>query len=313
MGWLNFLLVTLALTDLIHFMASWTDHVWLLKIIEQSRSGFVPLAATAALVVGMGRAAGGPLLKEVVIKLDRLPSALHGMRIVQISDLHVGPTVRRSYVEQLVKQANALNPDLIVLTGDLVDGAVSTLAPHIAPLKDLKARERTLLCLGNHDYYSGADAWTRHFESLGISVLRNQYCLLGPADTPLLVAGVTDPAAKMFDNQQLPNPDAALTTSYDQKVHDTSRARCRILLAHNPKLAPAGAKAGFDLQLSGHTHGGQFIPWTIVTKLIHTPHFAGLSQEGPMRVYVNSGTGTWGPPIRMGTTPELTLITLASI
>jgi predicted MPP superfamily phosphohydrolase len=312
MGWLNFMFVTLALTDLAQLLAAWTDQKWLTSLLQQHQGGFVTLAATVAMIMGIGRAAGGPLLHEIVVKLPNLHPSLQGMKIVQISDLHVGPTVRRSYVDRLVTQTNALNPDLIVLTGDLVDGTVSSLQRHIAPLKNLRAKYNSFLCLGNHDYYSGADAWTRHFESLGIRVLRNQFSIIGDKDCPVLLAGVTDPAAKMFDPSQMPNPEAALHTPYDQKPHDISRVCCRILLAHNPKLAAAGAKAGFDLQLSGHTHGGQFIPWTFVTKLVHAPHFAGLSREGSMVVYVNSGTGTWGPPIRMGTTPELTLITLQS-
>jgi uncharacterized protein len=310
MGWLNFMFVSLAVVDLAYLMAHSGDQIWFTSMLDQYRGSIVVVSATLALLVGMGRAAGGPLLTEVSIDLPDLAPALDGLKIVQISDLHVGPTVRRSYVERLVDQVNALTPDLIVLTGDLVDGSVHDLSPHVAPLAKLKGRYQPLLSLGNHDYYSGADAWTRHFSSLGLCVLRNEYRLMEKESIRFLVAGVTDPAAKMFDKSQMPDPDGALKSSYDQKIHDISLANCRILLAHNPKLAVAAAKAGYHLQLSGHTHGGQFIPWTLVTKMVHAPHFAGLSREKDMYVYVNSGTGTWGPPIRMGTTPELTLLTL---
>lgn len=310
MGWLNFMFVALVLADLTYLYAQSAQHIWLISALDEFRGGIVIIAATVAVFVGIGRAAGGPLLHEVAIDLPNLAPGLEGLKIVQISDLHVGPTVRRAYVERLVDQVNALSPDLIVLTGDLVDGTVHDLAPHVSPLARLKAKHPPLLCLGNHDYYSGADAWTRHFQSLGICVLRNEYRLFVKDEAPFVVAGVTDPAAKMFDKSQLPDPEASLRQSYDQKIHDLAGVTCRILLAHNPKLATAGAKAGFDLQLSGHTHGGQFIPWTLVTKMVHAPHFVGLSREAQMQVYVNSGTGTWGPPIRMGTTPELTLLTL---
>lgn len=310
MGWLNFMFVALALADLTYFLAHSTDQIWLSSALDQYRGSIVIVSATLALLIGMGRAAGGPLLHQVTINVPNLDPALEGLRIAQISDLHVGPTVRRYYVERLVEQTNALSADLIVLTGDLVDGTVHDLAPHVAPLGKLKAQFPPLLCLGNHDYYSGADAWTRHFTSLGICVLRNEYRLIDKDGIRFMVAGVTDPAAKMFDQSQMPDPEGALTRSYDQKMHDISNAKYRILLAHNPKLAVSGARAGYNLQLSGHTHGGQFVPWTLVTKLVHAPHFSGLSREKDMQVYVNSGTGTWGPPIRMGTTPELTLLTL---
>jgi uncharacterized protein len=312
MGWLSFLFIILVILDLVYGIALWAESTWMTSLLDANLAGIVTFGATLCVILGIGRAAGGPLTHEVKVKIPHLPKSLNGLRIVQISDLHVGPTIRESYVRRMVEAANSLSPDLVCLTGDLVDGPVSALAPHVEPLRLLKSKLGSFLCLGNHDYYSGAEAWTRHFESLGIRVLRNQFQIVNVGVDSMLVAGVTDPAAKMFDQAQEPNPSKALTTSYDERPHDTSRAKFRLMLAHNPKLAPACAACGFDLQLSGHTHGGQFFPWTLVTRLVHAPHYWGLSREQNMTVYVSAGTGTWGPPIRLGTTPELTLLILSN-
>jgi predicted MPP superfamily phosphohydrolase len=199
--------------------------------------------------------------------------------------------------------ANELQPDLVALTGDLVDGPVARLGPHIAPLAGLRAPGGVFFITGNHEYYSGADEWNEHFRSLGWRVLLNEHAIVPVRGARLLVGGVVDPAARLTRGaMNVPRPDLAAGKG--------EPAALRILLAHNPKLAPQGEAAGFDLQLSGHTHAGQFFPWTLAVRLIHAPHAAGLSREGRMWVYVSAGTGSWGPPVRLGTAPELTLIRL---
>jgi uncharacterized protein (DUF1330 family) len=152
--------------------------------------------------------------------------------------------------------------------------------------------------LGNHDYYSGAAPWTAHFEAMGFRVLRNAHVTTARGAARLLIGGVIDFAARMSDADARPRPDLA--------TDGEARPAFRLLLAHNPKIAPLAEQAGFDLQLSGHTHAGQFFPWTFVIHLVHGPHATGLSRRGRLWVYVSAGTGTWGPPVRLGTRPELT-------
>jgi hypothetical protein len=254
--------------------------------------------AFAALGAGTLAALRGPHVREVEIPIDGLDPALEGTRIVQITDLHIGPTIRAAYVRRVVRMANALKPDLFALTGDFVDGPVARLADHVAPLAGLEPAERAFFVPGNHEYYSGAAPWLEHFRSLGFRVLLNEHAVVSIRGARFLVGGVVDPAGR-----EAPRPDLAAGSA--------EAAAFRLLLAHNPKLAPLAQAAGFDLQLSGHTHAGQFFPWTLAVRLVHAPHVAGLSRSGRMWVYVSSGTGTWGPPVRFGSEPELTLIRLS--
>lgn len=343
MGWINFLLILLLLRDLALLILgslSLSDSTegavapfaalapWY-SILDQQGGDLVLVLSILAWILGTLKATQGPVLKEVDIEVPHLPAALHHFRIVQISDLHVGPTIRRSYVERVVAQANSLQADMIALTGDMVDGSVSDLAFHAEPLKNLRSKLGSFMCLGNHDYYSGSEPWTQFWtQQMGILVLRNEHviCDLG-AQTSLMVAGVTDPASRLEGPGQEPDPKRARLTHYESARAGAEALSgsvdppkpggiaepemLRLMLAHNPKLASGVAQAGFDIQLSGHTHAGQFLPWTWATKMIHAPHYAGLSQEGAkLQVYVNAGTGSWGPPLRLGSTTELTLLKL---
>jgi predicted MPP superfamily phosphohydrolase len=297
MGFLSFLLVFALTTEVLGL---------LLRLVGLP----VELGGVAGPVVvglaGLGVLAGaltalrGPAVTEVEIPLEGLPEELDGFRIAQISDLHVGPTIRRPYVERVVAKTWELAPDLVALTGDIVDGSVEDLAADVAPLARLAPKDRLYFITGNHEYYSGASRWIEHFKALGFKTLLNDGEVIEVGACRLLIGGVIDPAARIKDPAARPDTERA--------AHGT--ADLKILLAHNPKLAADGAKAGFDQQLSGHTHAGQFFPWTLVTRLVHAPHYAGLSRQGRMWVYVSAGTGTWGPPIRLGTRPELTLIRL---
>lgn len=157
-----------------------------------------------------------------------------------------------------------LAPDLIALTGDIVDGSVPRLASRIAPLQALASGDRAFFVLGNHDYYSGAAPWTAHFEAVGFRVLRNAHVTIARGAARLLIGGVIDFAARMSDPDARPRPDLA--------TDGNAQPAFRLLLAHNPKIAPLTEQAGFDLQLSGHTHACQFFPWTFVIHLVHGPH-----------------------------------------
>ena len=260
----------------------------------------VLIASLLAMAIGIVVALRGPRVARIDIPIAGLHRDLDGMRIVQISDLHVGRTIRRRYVERVVELARSLQADLFALTGDMVDGPVDRLATHVASLAELARDGKAFFILGNHDCYSGARAWIAHFRTLGMHVLLNEHAVVTKGNARLLIGGVVDPAYR----EARPDADAAL--------RGAQGADFRLLLAHNPRLAPLGARAGFDLQLSGHTHAGQFFPWTLAVRLVHAPHVAGLSREGPMWVYVSAGTGTWGPPVRFGTSPEITLVRLVA-
>jgi hypothetical protein len=214
----------------------------------------------------------------------------------------VGATIKRPYVEAIVNRVNGLDPGLIAITGDVVDGRVQHLAAHTAPLADLRARHGVFMVTGNHEYYSDAPAWMAEFGRLGIRGLNNEHVLLHQDGAPLLLAGVTDYSAELFDPQQRSDPARAMAGA-------PSTAMPRILLAHQPRSAPAAAAAGFDLQLSGHTHGGQFWPWNLFVWL-QQPFNAGLHRLGHLQIYTSRGSGYWGPPNRFGVPSEITRLRL---
>lgn len=289
MAWVSFILVFTIMRDLVLIATAWTPAAHAMVM-----TAGVPAVLGGSLVaIAFGAAAAfrGPRIERVDLPVPGLHPDLDGFRIVQISDLHVGPNIGRRYVERVAELSRSLAPDLVVLTGDIVDGPVSRLAPDVAPLSGLP---NSFFILGNHDCYAGAEAWIAYWRQVGMRVLLNSTEMVQKGSARLLVGGVVDPAYGRL------RPEISIGQAADFKL----------LLAHNPRLAPLGAKAGFDLQLSGHTHAGQFFPWTFAVKLVHAPHVWGLSKEGAMTVYVSAGTGTWGPPVRFGTNPELTLLRL---
>ena len=305
MGWLSFLLVLTATRDVLLLATIALPPLPALHtLLDEQGAAWVPVAALAAVGVGALAALWGPYVRRVDIPVEGLAPDLDGFRIVQISDLHAGPTMRLAYIQRVVDKTKELAPDLIALTGDIVDGSVPRLASRVAPLQALASGDRAFFVLGNHDYYSGAVPWTAHFEAMGFRVLRNAHVTIAHGAARLLIGGVIDFAARRDRTFARPRPD--LATDGD------TRPAFRLLLAHNPKIAPLTEQAGFDLQLSGHTHAGQFFPWTFVIHWVHGPHAAGLSRRGRLWVYVSAGTGTWGPPVRLGTRPELTLLRLVA-
>jgi predicted MPP superfamily phosphohydrolase len=252
-------------------------------------------------VYGVSSARGEVMVERVKVRLERFPSALGGFRVVQLSDVHIGPTLGGDWLRAVVEKVNALEPDLVAITGDLVDGSVKDLADDVAPLKDLRAKHGVFFVTGNHEYYSGADEWIAYLRTLGVRVLRNEHVVIGEGEASFELAGVDDWRAKGFGGDHGPDLARALAG------HDPSREV--VLLAHQPKQAPDAAKAGVGLQLSGHTHGGQIFPWNYFVKL-DQPFIAGLDREGDMLVYTSRGTGYWGPPMRVGAPPEITLLEL---
>jgi len=306
MGWLSFLFVlTLARDVLLLVTAALPPLAAVHTALDGASTAWVPVCALVAVGIGALIAMRGPHVRHVDIPVEGLAPDLDGLRIVQISDLHAGPTMRRAYVQRVVDMTRQLAPDLIALTGDIVDGSVPRRAQQVAPLEALASADRAFFVLGNHDYYSGAAPWTAHFEAMGFRVLRNSHVTIERGEARLVIGGVIDFAARMSDPDARPRPD--LATDGD------ARPAFRLLLAHNPKIAPLAEQVGFDLQLSGHTHAGQFFPWTFVIHLVHGPHAAGLSRRGRLWVYTSAGTGTWGPPVRLGSRPELTLLRIVAV
>ncbi|WFS63554.1 metallophosphoesterase [Pseudodesulfovibrio thermohalotolerans] len=240
------------------------------------------------------------VLKNDLFVLD-LPEGLDGFTIAQISDTHIGPTIRADWARKVVDAVNGLDPDLIVHTGDMVDGAVDGLKTDVLPFGDLNAPHGVWFCTGNHEYYSGVFEWLSEARRLGIRPLVNEHALIDTGRGRLLLAGVTDLRAGRMVPGHVSSPSKAMAEAPE---HDVS-----VLLAHQPDSVYAASEAGFDIQLSGHTHGGQYFPYNYVIHLFQTFVRGPYIHDGT-QLYVNMGTGYWGPPMRIGTMPEITLHTL---
>jgi predicted MPP superfamily phosphohydrolase len=262
----------------------------------------VPLLALGVTLVGFVNARRLARVVRVEVPIAGLPAELDGYLIAQISDIHVGPTIKRPYLNAIVNKVNALKPDAIAVTGDLVDGSVQRLALHTAPLARLSAPDGAFFVTGNHEYYSGAEQWIAEVRRLGLRVLMNEHVIRRRGEAALMIAGVTDYTAQHFNPAHKSDPHlAAAGAPRDVAV--------KILLAHQPRSAAQAADAGFDLQLSGHTHGGQFFPWNFFVPL-QQPFVAGLNRVRSLWVYTSRGTGYWGPPKRFGAPSEITLVRL---
>ena len=250
---------------------------------------------------GHWRAFAAPEVTEVEVKLPKLPRALEGLSIVQLTDVHVGPFIRRKFMDELVARTNALKPDLVVITGDLVDGSVPVLGPSVAALANLKSRFGTHFVTGNHEYYSGELEWTAFLETLGIAVLRNRHVPIGDAGGHLDLVGVDD----WSGGRRRGRPGYDL----DQALAGRDPERAAVLLAHQPANFRVAAARGVDLQISGHTHGGQLFPMTMLVGL-QWEHVAGHYREADSHLYVSRGCGFWGPPMRVGSPPEIVKLVL---
>ncbi len=271
-------------------------------IVRLMNLGLVAATGVAA-TYGLFQARRRPTVFEVDIPIDGLHPDLEGFRIVQISDLHVGPTIRGGWVRRVVEQVNALRPDMIAFTGDLADGTVRHIREDVAPLADLRAPHGVYFCTGNHEYYSGLDDWLAEIKRLGMTTLNNEHTVVEHGAGRILLAGVTDLTAHQMAPHHATDPEAA--------VAGAPQCDARLLLAHQPGSIFAAARLGFHLMLCGHTHGGQFYPFAYAVKAVH-PYTLGRHKHNGTWVYVNRGTGYWGPPLRIGIPPEVTVIRLVS-
>lgn len=274
---------------------------WLQEGAAASRAvASLAMATTLGLVTGgLTRGLSAPTVRRVRVKIDGLPAAFEGFRIVQLTDVHVGPLIRRRFVESLVARVRDLEPDLVAITGDLVDGSVADLADEVAPLRALAAPHGVHFVTGNHELFSGVDAWCAHVASLGIEVLRNRHVTIERDGERLVLAGIDDAQSARFGG--VSDLGAALAgRDPSAKV---------VLLAHQPKGIEEAARLGVSLQLSGHTHGGQMQPFGALVRL-DQPFLSGLHRVGDTQIWVSEGTGTWGPPLRIGTRSEISVIEL---
>ncbi len=269
--------------------------------IKKSISISMITLAGSATVYGFYSARKGPLIIKHDIYIKNLPEAYENFSIAQISDIHVGPTIKRPYVEDVLEKISHLNPDFIAVTGDLVDGSVKYLKSDLQPLKDMIAPYGTFFVTGNHEYYSGVDQWLDETDRLGMKNLINTNEIISKSGDEIAIAGITDLNAHQINLSHRSDPELALASLPKDII--------KIVLAHQPNSIHAVHKVGADLQLSGHTHGGQFWPFTYPVKLAST-YIAGYYDHFGTQIYVNRGTGYWGPPLRIGVPAEITLIRL---
>ena len=252
-------------------------------------------------VLGIGQAHAEPNVKEVKVPIKDLPEQFEGFRIAQISDLHVGPTIGRRFAQTVVNRVNLLDADIVALTGDFTDGHVKDLKNDIAPIAELKSKYGVYYVTGNHEYYWDAVGWVEEFEKMGAKPLINKHEKINVNGEEIALGGVSDYSTRNY---------GALHASSPKKAFEgVPESMTKILLAHQPNSYEEAYKAGVDLQLSGHTHAGQYFPFSLLIPFFQK-YYKGLNRHEDMWVYVNTGTGYWGPPMRAGVPSEITLLTL---
>ncbi len=283
-----------------------TDGLWLLVSAlggsealptEKERAAILMVLLAALVTVALVEGLRPPRLRRVVHRLERWPEGLSGLRIVQISDLHFGPILGRGFARALVQRVNALAPDLVVITGDLVDGPLHRLRDDVEPLRELRGRDGVYFVTGNHDAYSGDEAWVARVAELGIRPLRNAGVRIESGGAAFWLAGVDDHRGDWARGSSEDLPAA---------LGGWDRREPLVLLAHDPATFREASLEGVDLQLSGHTHGGQIWPFRWLVRLT-VPWVEGLHARHGSRIYVSRGTGFWGPPMRLLAPSEITV------
>ena len=315
LGFLSLVITVLVFRDL--FLLGSKGIGYLVSLIQSTSSGpvdtgrrefliqttnFTVIAAAGVLTAyGVYQARRQPAIINRSIPIGNLPEAFEGFRIVQITDIHAGLTVKRDWIETIARQVATMKPDLIACTGDLADGSVSYLRDDVAPLAELHAPYGKFFVTGNHEYYSGAEPWIEEVKRMGYNVLLNGHQLISRNGSSIVLAGVTDTSGGDFLSHHHSDPRKAL----DGAPVDTTR----VLLAHQPRTLYAAESSGYDLIICGHTHGGQFFPWNLFATL-GQPYIKGLHKHNGTWIYVSKGTGYWGPPVRLGARSEITVFTL---
>ena len=310
--YMAFLSIVIALTVLGDFgrLLAWSaNKLGVAPKVDPSRRTFllgglnVTALGVAGVTTGLGvlEARRTAVVEHVDVPITGLDDALDGFKIAQITDLHASPTIRRPFIERVVGQVNALDADLVAVTGDIADAYVPDRGEDLAVLGDLRSRHGSFYVTGNHEYYWDAPGWIAHMRSLGIRPLLNEHVVIDHDGGAMVVGGVTDHRAGTVIPGHASDPHKA--------AEGAPAGLFRLLLAHQPRSIFEASRAGFDLQISGHTHGGQFVPWNFIVWLAQ-PFTTGLHAYEKMKIYVSRGTGYWGPPVRTGIPPEITLLTL---
>lgn len=302
LGFLGLLTLLFIMLDIKHLFDRFFHPVERTQIDHSRREFFkknLALSGIAAstVVAGVGYANSfDPKIKKVEVPLGEKHKDLHGLKIVQLSDIHIGPTLKKEFSEQLRAKVEALDADIVVITGDMIDGRVEHLKEDLEPLTRLKSKLGTYFVLGNHEYYWTVDEWIEWTSKSGLNPLINENKKLNYNNTDFYLAGINDPFSLRADKERAPDPLKAAAGIPDSAYS--------ILLAHQPKACFQSAKCGYNIQLSGHTHGGQGFPWSIIVSLVQ-PYVRGLNIHEGMYVYVHSGTGFWGPPNRFMVDSEI--------
>jgi predicted MPP superfamily phosphohydrolase len=286
-GFLNFFVILILISDLL-----------LIGLGYNIPKTYIVFSSLSFCIIGYYQGKKGPVLNHIILPVSKLPQEFDGFKIAQISDLHIGAMVGKKYVQDVVNKINSINCHIVTLTGDIGDGFVKDYREEINEIKKIKSQYGQFFVPGNHEYYWNGNEWLGAMNNIGVINLVNRGKIIYHNKRPLLIGGVPDPVSRI-----MPDLDGILDLNKEEKPD------FKILLSHRPGIADNAAHAGFDLQLSGHTHGGQFIPWTIVVKWVHKLH-KGLHKVGSMWVYVNQGTGSWGPQIRLGSKTEIAIIIL---
>lgn len=255
--------------------------------------------------VGLYQTRKNPEIKKISIPIANLPSEFDGLKILQMSDIHVGQTIKGKFIESLVNIGNDLNPDIVVFTGDIIDGTHSQLEDELHAFKNFKAPLGKFMVLGNHEYYWGVHDWIDYWKGLDFNLLLNEHHVIEKNGAQIVIAGVHDYSAHRVTRGKI-------KSSPKESLIGAPSGAIKILLAHQPRSIYEAYKSGFDLQLSGHTHSGQYFPYNILIYLFQ-PFVKGLNRYKTTWIYVNRGTGYWGPPTRFGAPPEITLIELKKL
>lgn len=295
--WGTYIMISIPI-DIFHLLFSFFGKNFL------TQNAYLIIFGCALLMSALGfiEVLRGPKIVEVDVAISKLPKALQDLKIAQISDLHIGPTIQTRYVKKVVEKTNATNPDIIVITGDLVDSHTETIKKHLLPLKNLKSKYGIYYVTGNHEYYWGIESLIPELKNVGLTVLLNTNHKLDINGASVLVAGLTDPAGSHFSKQHIPNLREASEAPKE--------ADLKILLAHRPDPYKEAQKAGYHLQFSGHTHAGQFFPFSLLIPFAHK-YYRGLNRYENLWLYVNPGTGYWGPANRFAIAAEITLVKLS--
>ncbi len=295
------LVALMPVLDLLRVLGGW---VWPARFADrlaagQLQAGIAVALVGVALLAGIASARGKAKIERVEVPIPGLPPAFDGYRIAQVSDIHIGQTLGKDFLARMVGQVNALQPDAIAITGDLIDGQVDALKDEVAPLSGLRAKDGAFFVTGNHEYYYDGFGWEDAVRRLGVTVLHNSHRLVQRGDAALALGGIPDHDGASF----------GAPTRMDRTFAGAPEAAPRVLLAHQPRSVRFTAGHRVALQLSGHTHGGQFFPWMLFIRF-QQPVVSGLAKLGEGWVYTSRGTGYWGPPLRLGAPPEITELIL---